>query len=166
MPLDPLRRPSLAVYGLCAVELGEREHAQELYALLRADDGAHAFLQPGVYLGPVSYFLARMAASLDRPSLAAQHFEAALEACQKMRSCGSMWNTQTQYARMLIDAARSGGEVDLHGATLAPQLRAAELLHSAALLSDELGCAPWQRQTQALTSELQALPTRLAQVAG
>ncbi|HET8937285.1 MAG TPA: hypothetical protein VFN67_27775 [Polyangiales bacterium] len=165
LPLNPLRRPALAIYGLCASELGELECAAELYTLLLEHDGLHLVLQPGAYLGPCAYFLGMIAAKLERPKAAAEHFEAALRECQAMRSRTSLWKAQLSYARLLIALARRGASHPLENAR-SPQLHAEQLLIHAASLSEELNCEPWQHQTAALREELQHLAPRLTQVAG
>jgi hypothetical protein len=165
LPLDPLRRPTLAMYSLCANELDEVECAQELYPVLLEHDGLHVVLQPGVYLGPTAYFLGVLAAKLERPRQAAQHFESAIRACQTMRSRPLLWKVQLSYAQLLLGLLRRGSEQTLDSA-VAPQARVEQLLTQARSLSEELNWEPWREQTLALTGELQRLPIRLTQVAG
>lgn len=165
LPLNPLLRSTLAIYGLCASELGELECAAELYTLLLEHDGLNLVLQPGVYLGPTAHYLGMIATKLERPNAAAGHFEAAIRQCQSMRSRTSLWKAQLSYARLLIQLARRGASHPLESGR-SPQLHAEQLLKHAALLSEELNCEPWQHQTAALREELQRLPPRLTQVAG
>jgi hypothetical protein len=161
VPLGPLHRPTLAIYALCACELDELDCAKELYKVLAKYDGLHIVLQPGVYIGPTAYFLGMLAAKLDRTSSALQHFEAALLACQTMRSCSGIWRVQQAYARTLIQSVRRGGPD-----ALSSQARAEQLLTQARNLAEELDCEPWQKQTLELARELQRVPPRLSQAAG
>lgn len=163
IPYTPLRRPTLAVYALCACELDDIDSAAELYQALLEYDGLHIVLQPGVYLGPSAYFLGVLAAKLDRASTAAQHFESALRAAEGMRSRTGLWRVQQAYARMLIQLARRGAPADT---MLGPQARAEQLLTQARSITEELDCEPWHKQTLELVRELQRLPPRLTQVAG
>lgn len=164
IPLSPLRRPTLAVYALCACELDDSDRAEALYQALLEYDGQHIVLQPGVYIGPTAYFLGMLAARLDRASSAAQHFESALLACETMRSRSGLWRVQQGYARMLIQSARPASTPAAHG-TLA-HARAEQLVAQAHGLSEELDCEPWKNQTLELMRELQRLQPRLTQVAG
>jgi DNA-binding winged helix-turn-helix (wHTH) protein/tetratricopeptide (TPR) repeat protein len=171
IPLSPLRKPTLAVYALCACELDDLDSAEELYRALLEFDGQLIVLQPGVCVGPTAYFLAVLAAKLERASSAARHFEAALLACQTMRSRSGLWRVQQDYARMLIQAARRASTPLTQAATAghglhAPHARAEQLLAQARSLSEELNCEPWRKQTLELTRELQRLQPRLTQVAG
>ena len=161
IPLGPLRRPTLVIYAQCACELDDLECASELYDVLTEYDGLHVVLQPGVYIGPTAYFLGMLAAKLDRPSSAVQHFEAALRACQTMRSRSGTWRVQQAYARMLLQLARRGTH-----AALSPQARAEQLLAHTLSLAEEMSCEPWHKETLDLMRELQRLPPRLSQVAG
>lgn len=165
LPLNPLLRSTLAIYGLCAIELAELESAAELYDLLLQHDGLHLLLQPGVYLGPSAYYLGKIADKLDRTHAAAQHFESAMRACLAMRGRACLWKVQQSYAQLLIQQARCGLGHPLED-TRSPQLHAEQLLIQASQLSEELDCTPWQRKTAALQEELQRLPPRLTQVAG
>lgn len=116
-----------------------------------------------MYLGPTAYFLGELAAKLDRPNSAAQHFEAALHMCRTMCSRTGAWRVQQSYARMLIQLARRGAALD---GPLGPQARAEQLLTQARQLTEDLSCEPWHKQTLDLMRELQRLPPRLAQAAG
>lgn len=161
IPVGPLHRPTLAVYAMSACELDDLESAQALYEALTEHDGLHIVLQSGVYLGPVAYYLGMLAAKLERPNNAAQHFETALSACRDLRSCSGIWRVQQAYARMLLDHARRGATTNT-----TPQTQAEQLLNQALQLAEQIDCEPWQKQTQVLLRELQRIPPRLTQVAG
>ncbi|MDB4987415.1 MAG: hypothetical protein JWN04_2593, partial [Myxococcaceae bacterium] len=69
-----LRRALWAVLAELSVQLGELELAREVYPLLLPEAGSHLALHAGVYLGPVSYYLALIAAADGRRVSAESHF--------------------------------------------------------------------------------------------
>jgi DNA-binding winged helix-turn-helix (wHTH) protein len=73
-----LRGPTWAALSELSVLLGERDPARELGELLLPWAGLHLVLPSGVYFGPVSYYLAMVAAASNGARSAEQHFEAAL----------------------------------------------------------------------------------------
>jgi hypothetical protein len=82
LPLDGMRRSILAALAELSVLLRDVKSAEAIYRLLAPDAGLHMLLQAAVYLGPVSYYLGRLAALLGRTREAEAHFEAAIEQCQ------------------------------------------------------------------------------------
>jgi len=75
---DALRCPLLSVMAEVSAILEDREQAASLYPLLLRAAGLHSHLQAGVNLGPVSYYLGRLAACLGQTDAARAHYEQAL----------------------------------------------------------------------------------------
>ncbi|HKP58764.1 MAG TPA: AAA family ATPase [Polyangiales bacterium] len=120
---DSMRRPLLSIMAEVCALLDDRENAARIYPLLAPWAGVTTILQAGVCLGPVSYYLGRLACTLSQPEAAATYFEQAL-----VESAGLPALARTQYAfgRLLADAANSRGR---------------QLLREACTLAERLGMA-------------------------
>lgn len=96
--LDSLRRPIFALMAEVSVLLGERDAAEQLYRLLLPDAQRHLLLQACVYLGPVDYYLGRLASSLGMDEAAITHLERALRTTMSPTNAA---HTQYELARVL-----------------------------------------------------------------
>jgi tetratricopeptide (TPR) repeat protein len=105
--LDSMRRALLSVMAEVCALLDDREQAQRIYPLLTPWAGLHSILQAGVCLGPVNYYLGRLACTLSQLEAAEAHFEQALLDCPG--SLPTLTRTQYAFGRMLADAANSRG---------------------------------------------------------
>ena len=113
----------LLVMGMAAevaAHLGDRASAEEIYPLLEPF-GHLTLCDPLQYLslGPVSHFLGILAAVLDRPESAVQHFEASLEHCNRMQARAHLTRTQKELARVLNQLGRREPARLLHRTALA-----------------------------------------------
>ena len=93
-----------------AVYLGETESAEEIYSLL-APMAEFNLCDPqgGISFGPVAHFLGVLAAALDRPKQAIQHFESSIELSTKMRARVHQTRSEFELARVL----EQSGELNL-----------------------------------------------------
>ena len=97
-----------------------------------------------IYLGPVSRYLALLAALTGRRSLALQHFEHALHANEQIGSRPMLAMTQLDYARVLV------------GSASAPDLaRAAMLVEEARTTALQLGMPAPVERCDALAQEIE-----------
>ena len=105
--LDSMRRSLLSTMAeVCALH-DDREQAARIYPLLVPWAGLHSILQAGVCVGPVNYYLGRLACTLSQLEAAEAHFEQALLDCSG--SLPMLTRTQYAFGRMLADAANSRG---------------------------------------------------------
>jgi DNA-binding winged helix-turn-helix (wHTH) protein/tetratricopeptide (TPR) repeat protein len=107
--LDQLRRPTLAAMAQVCARLGERAIAGELYGVLAPHARRQLFLQAGVVMGPVEYYLGMLAATLERRAQAREHFERAQALCEYARPL--LLQVRYEYARVLAaeEPARARG---------------------------------------------------------
>jgi DNA-binding SARP family transcriptional activator len=85
-----------------AAGLGDRPRAQELYDMLLPSADANVVVSLGAMcLGPVARYLGLLAAALELPDVAAEHFEHAVAASDRLGS--PLWraNTQLDWAQAL-----------------------------------------------------------------
>ena len=99
--LDGLRRPTLATLGELSVLLDDPKSAEEVYRLLLPSADLHLLLQAAVYMGPVSYYLGRLAVLLGRKREAERHFETALAQCDSVEGRPSYIRAQYALAQLL-----------------------------------------------------------------
>jgi tetratricopeptide (TPR) repeat protein len=110
LPRDSLFVAALAVLGLLAAVFEDRRRAGQLHALLLPFAARNIVVAPFVpgCLGPVTRYLALLAATLGRPDEAAVHFEAALAAEERLGARVFLAHTQHEYARFLQQRAGPG----------------------------------------------------------
>jgi tetratricopeptide (TPR) repeat protein len=101
---------SVSLYHLAetCVRLRDSKRAAVLYRQLRPHDGLFAAFSWVGFYGPVSRYLALLAATAGRDREAVDHFEAAIHSCQKLGA--RLWTARVQcdYARFLIERGQSG----------------------------------------------------------
>jgi DNA-binding SARP family transcriptional activator/tetratricopeptide (TPR) repeat protein len=119
---------------VCA-ELGDGERAALLYPKLEPYADVNVVIGlAAVCLGSAASFLGKLAATMGRSDLAAEHFERALLANAALGAPGCLARTQVDYAR-----------------ALGRDPRAAELLAAAAATADELGLGAVARKVAELS---------------
>lgn len=80
--LDALRLPTWATLSEVCVHADDAEIAEQLYGLLSRYAGQHLMLLVGVYMGPCSLYLGKLALTMRKRELAKTHLNDALkEAC-------------------------------------------------------------------------------------
>ncbi len=120
---------SLLLLAETAAEIGARDHAERLYAILTPHAEQNATLGLGIAcLGSTHHYLGLLADACDRGSDAARHFESALAMNARMGARPWIANTQVAYAEML----RRRGLAD-------DEQRAQDLLARARETADQLG---------------------------
>ncbi|HEY4826719.1 MAG TPA: hypothetical protein VIH85_08115, partial [Solirubrobacteraceae bacterium] len=106
------------------VDLGDARRAELLYALLEPYAEVNVVIGfAAVCLGSAASFLGKLAATMGRADLAAQHFEHALQVNEEIRAPACLARTQIDYARalgedpraevLLAAAAKTAGELGL-----------------------------------------------------
>jgi hypothetical protein len=90
------------------VRLRDSKRAAVLYRQLRSHDGRFAAFSWVGFYGPISRYLALLAATAGRDREAADHFEAAIRSCQTLGA--RLWTARVQcdYARFLMKRDQSG----------------------------------------------------------
>jgi len=99
---DPSWPCQLALLSETAAELGERALAAALYDTLEPCCDLHV-TTGALYFGSFSYYLGRLATTLNRGEAAAAHFEAALAAHRRMEAHPFLVRTQLHYAHLLLE---------------------------------------------------------------
>ncbi len=114
-----------------AAYVGDRQSAAEIYLLLEPSAQLN-LCEPAQYLsfGPVSHFLGILAAVLEQPERAVEHFEVALDLAGRMQARAHLTRTQLEMARVLRICGDSR--------------RARKLQHTATASARELGMAALQ----------------------
>jgi tetratricopeptide (TPR) repeat protein len=97
--------------GLChlaetCVRLRDSKQAAVLYRQLRPHDGRFVAFSWIAFHGPVSRYLALLAATAGRDREAIDHFEAAIQSCQTLGA--RLWTARARcdYARFLMERGR------------------------------------------------------------
>jgi len=137
--------PAMAVAALVAARLHEPEAADRLYRALlpyRTQVIVAALLHPVVCFGSVSFYLGLLATVTPSWAEAAEHFEAALAAHDRLGAGPLLARTQCQYARMLLARGRAGDRG-----------RALRLLDQALATAGRHGLAAVAEEVRALQSE-------------
>jgi len=120
---------------VCA-DLGDARRAALLYAALEPYADVNVVIGfAAVCLGSAASFLGKLAATMGRRDLAAEHFERALAANAELRAPACLARTQVDYARAL------GGIANVRGQ---------ELIAAAARTAAELGLGAVTRKVEAL----------------
>ena len=143
LPFDQEWLYGMSLLAETSALLGDTEWAPVLYELLLPWATFNAVDHSEGIRGSVSRYLGLLAATLERWSEAAAHFEAALEMNERMGVRPWLAHTQSDYARMLM--ARNGR---------ADRERARELLDTAVATYRELGMTPWVERAAALAAVL------------
>jgi AAA ATPase domain len=124
-PRNGIWLPAVALAAVLSANLNEPEAAGSLYPLLLPYAGHMvAFMapQPVVCLGSSSFYLGLLATVTARWAEAADHFEAAIQAHDRLEAGPLLARTRYQYARMLLargQAADRGRAVELLDQALA-----------------------------------------------
>jgi class 3 adenylate cyclase len=139
IPRDWNWLPSMFVLADVCVDLDDRERAGILYSLLCPYAPRNAVIGFVYCYGSVQYVLGRLAALNGRIDEAAQHFEAAIAANQKMRAVTWVAHSECEYAALLLTRA---GDSD--------RPRALELLASANRTAQDLQLARLQKRLQSV----------------
>lgn len=84
-----------------AVAVGQQTPAEVLYERLSPYRRLNAVNSLGHYTGSASHYLAQLAVFLDRPKLAKDHFEAALEMNERMGARPALCRTRVSFGRFL-----------------------------------------------------------------
>ncbi|HKU38871.1 MAG TPA: AAA family ATPase [Polyangiales bacterium] len=105
--LDAVRRPLLCVMAEVCARLSHRELAARVYPLLAPLSGLHAHLQAGVHIGPINFYLGRLAATCSQHEAASVHFEQALLESEYLMP--TLARTEYEFGRMLAAAANPRG---------------------------------------------------------
>jgi tetratricopeptide (TPR) repeat protein len=148
-PRNGIWLPAVALASVLPAHLNEPEAAGGLYPVLLPYAGhivAFTAPQPVVCLGSASFYLALLATVTSRWAEAADHFQAAIRAHDRLGARSWLARTHYEYARMLL---RRGQAAD--------RRRALRLLDRALATANTLGMA-------AVTEGIQAL--RAAQAGG
>jgi AAA ATPase domain len=109
-PRDGIWLPAVALASLLSARLNEPDAAGSLYPLLRPYAGhviAFTAPQPVVCLGSASFYLALLAATTSRWAQAADHFQAAIRAHDRLGARPLLARTRYEYARMLLRRGRA-----------------------------------------------------------
>ncbi len=129
--------------------LGDAVRAARLFALLRPHAERTVVMGPGIAcLGPVSHYLALLAATMRRWDDAAALFEDALERCLRLASLPLLATTQAAYGAMLFARAAH-----------ADQIRARALLEQSLDTARTLGMARVAERCSALLEPLTPAPS-------
>jgi AAA ATPase domain len=141
-PRDGIWLPAVALGSLLSAHLNEPEAAGSLYPLLLPYAGhivAFTAPQPVVCLGSASFYLALLGSVMTRWAEAADHFEAAMRAHDRLEARPFLARTRYHYARMLL---RRGQPAD--------RSRALWLLDRALATASTLGMVAVAEATQTL----------------
>jgi tetratricopeptide (TPR) repeat protein len=130
-PRDGIWLPAVALASVLSVNLNEPGAADSLYQVLGPYAGhivAFTAPQPVVCLGSASLYLGLLATVTSRWAEAADHFEAAIRAHDRLGARPFLARTRYHYARMLLARGQA-----------ADRSRALELLDRALATADTLG---------------------------
>ncbi|MBV8140232.1 MAG: AAA family ATPase [Deltaproteobacteria bacterium] len=108
IPRDWNWLPSMFVLADVCVELGDRDYAEVLYSLLYPYASRNAVLGYVYCYGSVQFVLGRLAALLGHQEEAAQHFEAAIAANQRIGAVIWLAHSECEYAALLFTRAGEG----------------------------------------------------------
>ena len=133
----------VAVLSLVCADLDDRARAGSLYRMLLPFEDRNLVLLNCLCLGPGSYYLGLLAATMDEPEVAAIHFERSLSACSSMGARPALANSCLAFAELLVERA--------HAEDLT---RAKALLEEATSTALELGMAPLATRAAALQARI------------
>ena len=133
----------VAVLSLVCADLHDSGRAAALYRMLLPFEDRNLVLLNCLCLGPGSYYLGVLAATMDEPEVAAIHFERAASRCLAMGARPALANTRLALAELLVQRA---GPDDL--------TRAKTLLEEASATARQLGMAPLAARAAALESRM------------
>jgi ActR/RegA family two-component response regulator/tetratricopeptide (TPR) repeat protein len=130
VPRNAMWLMNMAFLADAAVSIGDAEAAAHLYPHLAALTPYNVVLPPAFVLGPVSHYIAGLAALMGNDAAARRHYEDAL--ALETRTGARQWTARTQleYGRFLL-RSRTGDRV-----------RGARLVAAARALGEELGLVP------------------------
>jgi eukaryotic-like serine/threonine-protein kinase len=130
VPRNAMWLMNMAFLADAAVSIGDAEAAAHLYPHLAPLTPYNVVLPPAFVLGPVSHYIAGLAALMGNDAAARRHYEDAL--ALETRTGTRQWTARTQleYGRFLLRSRTGDRE------------RGARLVASARALADELGLAP------------------------
>jgi eukaryotic-like serine/threonine-protein kinase len=147
LPRDAQWTISLALLAEAAVFLGDREHAESLYAHLLPHDGLTIVAgRAAACYGPVARLLALLAGAAGRHEEAARHFEDALRLSERMGDLPFTARAQFEFARLALDRDAQGD-----------RQRALDLLTDALEIGQRIGMIGLVRSALALRLEAQGL---------
>jgi hypothetical protein len=130
VPRNAMWLMNMAFLADAAVSIGDAEAAAHLYPHLAPLTPYNVVLPPAFVLGPVSHYIAGLAALMGNEAAARRHYEDAL--ALETRTGTRQWTARTQleYGRFLLRSRTGDRE------------RGARLVGSARALAEELGLAP------------------------
>jgi ActR/RegA family two-component response regulator/tetratricopeptide (TPR) repeat protein len=130
VPRNAMWLMNMAFLADACVMIGDAEAAGHLYPHLAPFTPYNVTLPPAFVLGPVSHYIAGLAALMGNDAAACRHWEDAL--ALEARTGSRQWiaRTQSEYGRWLLTARRGD------------PARGGELVASARALAEELGLAP------------------------
>ena len=134
---------AMSLLAETAVALDDHERSTSLYAQLLPYAGLVALAGSEVSGGPVDRPLGMLAAALTRDTEAAQHFDAAMAACQRTGACPWLAHSQYELAAMLAGRGRA----EDRQATV-------ELATAARDAADEIGMTAMRARAEALLAGL------------
>jgi tetratricopeptide (TPR) repeat protein len=143
LPRDLAWLGLIAVLSIVCFELGDPARAALLYRLLLPYEERNLVLLNCLCLGPGSYYLGLLAATMGEFDVAAVHYERAVTRCSGVGARPVLASTQAAYATLL--AARGKPE-DL--------LRATALLDEASSTAHKLGMSPLAARVDSLRGRL------------
>jgi DNA-binding SARP family transcriptional activator/tetratricopeptide (TPR) repeat protein len=150
LPFDPMAwLVGMGLLAETAASLGDANRASVLYELLLPYAGRVAVVYPELSMGSVSRYLGLLAATAARSTDAERHFEAALEANERIGARPWLAHTREEYARMLAARGKRGDRE-----------RGRELAAGALELYRSLGMAGLTAPVEELERALSAAPTR------
>ena len=139
VPFDQEWLWAMSLVAETVVWIGDLEAAEVVYELVVPWVGLNASDHPEGFRGSVSRDAGLLAAMLDRPDVAAGHFEDAIAANTKIGARVWVAHAQRDYGQLLMERGRPGDAE-----------RAAEHLGSALGLADELGLTVLAEQLRAV----------------
>ncbi|MCI0777509.1 MAG: protein kinase, partial [Chloroflexi bacterium] len=146
IPRDSLWLVAMTALTDVCEAMGDLTRAEILYRILTPHARLNAAVPFGIsYFGPVSLFLGKLAAMLEKWQEAAQHFQDAVEMTEKLRARPFLARTQYEFARTLT--RDEGGDRE----------RAFQLVTDALESAQDIGMARLVEQTLELKMELQGI---------
>ena len=147
IPRDMYWLACLWILAETAARLGDRRHAETLYAMLRPYSGRCAIVPMAFNGGSLERSLGRLAGTAARYDEAVEHFEAAIAANERIGARPWVAHAEHEYARVLL--ARGSA---------ADRARAIDLLGRSVTAARALGMTALLARAEPLRSELAAVP--------
>lgn len=139
IPRDCIWMATMCMLARVVARFDAEEHAEPLYQLLRPFAERRCVVGGAVLcLGPISYFLGRLARVLGEHDLALEHLDQALAASRALRAPPLVARTQVETARVLL-ARSAGGDVGRARALLDQAAGGARAAGMAKLHADAAG---------------------------